>query len=136
MEFWSEFWNIIWYFVSAFVFIAYLIALFSIITDLFRDRELNGWWKALWFVALIFVSLPAALVYLIVRGRGMAERGRKNIEASARATEDYIRTVAHVSPSDEIAKAKSLLDAGSITAEEYEHLKRRALGTTEAPASA
>ncbi len=34
MEFWSSFWNIIWFFVSAFIFIAYLIALFSIITDL------------------------------------------------------------------------------------------------------
>lgn len=136
MEFWSSFWNIIWYFVSAFVFIAYLIALFSIITDLFRDHELKGWWKALWFVALIFLSLPTALVYLIVRGKGMAERSRKSIEESARATEDYIRTVAHVSPSDEIAKAKALLDAGSITAEEFEQLKRRALGASEAPASA
>lgn len=135
MEFWSSFWNIIWYFISAFIFIAYLIALFSIITDLFRDRELSGGWKALWFIALIFVSLPTALIYLIVRGKGMAERSRKNIEESARVAEDYIRTVAQVSPSEEIAKAKSLLDAGTITAEEYEQLKRRALGTTPVSAS-
>lgn len=135
MEFWSSFWNIIWYFISAFIFIAYLIALFSIITDLFRDRELSGGWKALWFIALIFVSLPTALVYLIVRGKGMAERSRKNIEESARVAEDYIRTVAQVSPSEEIAKAKTLLDAGTITAEEYEQLKRRALGTTPVSAS-
>ena len=135
MEFWSSFWNIIWFFVSAFIFIAYLIALFSIITDLFRDRELSGGWKALWFIALIFVSLPTALIYLIVRGKGMAERSRKNIEESARVAEDYIRTVAQVSPSEEIAKAKSLLDAGTITAEEFEQLKRRALGTTPVSAS-
>lgn len=135
MEFWSSFWNIIWYFISAFIFIAYLIALFSIITDLFRDRELSGGWKALWFIALIFISLPTALVYLIVRGKGMAERSRKNIEESTRAAEDYIRTVAQVSPSEEIAKAKTLLDAGTITAEEYEQLKRRALGTTPVSAS-
>jgi hypothetical protein len=135
MEFWSSFWNIIWYFISAFIFIAYLIALFSIITDLFRDRELSGGWKALWFIALIFISLPTALVYLIVRGKGMAERSRKNIEESTRAAEDYIRNVAQVSPSEEIAKAKALLDAGTITAEEYEQLKRRALGTTPVSAS-
>lgn len=135
MEFWSSFWNIIWYFISAFIFIAYLIALFSIITDLFRDRELSGGWKALWFIALIFVSLPTALIYLIVRGKGMPERSRKNIEESARVAEDYIRTVAQVSPSEEIAKAKALLDAGTITAEEYEQLKRRALGTTPVSAS-
>lgn len=135
MEFWSSFWNIIWFFVSAFIFIAYLIALFSIITDLFRDRELSGGLKALWFIALIFVSLPTALIYLIVRGKGMAERSRKNIEESTRAAEDYIRNVAQVSPSEEIAKAKALLDAGTITAEEFEQLKRRALGTTPVSAS-
>lgn len=135
MEFWSSFWNIIWFFVSAFIFIAYLIALFSIITDLFRDRELSGGLKALWFIALIFVSLPTALIYLIVRGKGMAERSRKNIEESTRAAEDYIRNVAQVSPSEEIAKAKTLLDAGTITAAEFEQLKRRALGTTPVSAS-
>ncbi|MFJ6415360.1 SHOCT domain-containing protein [Paeniglutamicibacter sp. NPDC091659] len=132
MDFWASFWNIIWFFVSAFIFIAYLIALFSIITDLFRDRELSGGLKALWFIALIFVSLPTALIYLIVRGKGMAERSRKNIEESTRAAEDYIRTVAQVSPSDEIAKAKALHESGAITAEEYEHLKARALGTSSA----
>ncbi|WP_308191293.1 hypothetical protein [Cellulomonas sp. ACRRI] len=46
MEFWTDFWDIIWWFVWAFVFIAYLFALFAIITDLFRDRDLSGWWKA------------------------------------------------------------------------------------------
>ena len=134
MEFWSSFWNIIWFFVSAFIFIAYLIALFSIITDLFRDHELNGGWKALWFIALIFVSLPTALIYLIVRGKGMAERSQKQVAAANRAAEDYIRNVAQVSPSEEIAKAKTLLDAGTISAAEYEQLKARALGTVGAQA--
>lgn len=128
MEFWSSFWNIIWFFVWSFVFIAYLIAIFSIVTDLFRDRELNGWWKALWLVALIFVPFLTALAYLIFRGKNMAERSHKAAVDSTVAAEDYIRNVAQVSPSDEIAKAKALLDSGTITAEEYEHLKVRALG--------
>ena len=131
MDFWASFWNIIWFFVSAFIFVAYLIALFTIITDLFRDRELNGWWKALWLVALLFIPFITSLVYLITRGKGMAERSHKSAVESTRAAEDYIRTVAHVSPSDEIVKAKALLDAGTITVDEYEHLKRRALGTVE-----
>lgn len=130
MEFWSSFGNIIWFFISAFVFIAYLFALFSIISDLFRDRELKGWWKALWLIALVFVPFLTALAYLIFRGQGMAERTVNRVVENTVATEEYIRSVAHVSPSDEIAKAKALLDSGTITAEEYEHLKRRALGTT------
>jgi hypothetical protein len=36
--------------------------------------------------------------------------------------------VAASSPADEIAKAKALLDAGTITPEEFAHLKSVALG--------
>ncbi len=90
MDFWNSLWNIIWVIVSAFVFVAYLIALFSIISDLFRDRELNGWWKALWLVLLIFVPFITSLVYLIARGQGMAERTHKAAVGNANAVEDYI----------------------------------------------
>src|SRR5690606_10975763 len=119
MDFWDSLWNVIWVIVSGFVFIAYLIALFTIITDLFRDRELNGWWKALWLVLLIFVPFLTSLVYLIARGQGMAERTHNAAISNASAVDQYIRTVAQTSPSDEIAKAKALLDAGTITAEEF-----------------
>ncbi|GGL81103.1 MULTISPECIES: SHOCT domain-containing protein [Micrococcaceae] len=127
MDFWNSLWNIIWVIVSAFVFVAYLIALFSIVSDLFRDRELNGWWKALWLVLLIFVPFITSLVYLIARGQGMAERTHKAAVGNANAVEDYIRTVAQVSPSDEIVKAKALFDAGTINADEFEILRAQAL---------
>jgi ABC-type multidrug transport system fused ATPase/permease subunit len=127
MGFWSNFWDVIGWFLWAFVFIAYLMALFAIIGDLFRDHKLNGWWKALWILFLIFVPFLTALVYLIARGRGMAERSQKEAKQAQTAADDYIRTVAGSSPSDEIAKAKSLLDAGTITQAEYESLKAKAL---------
>ncbi|GAA1495025.1 PLD nuclease N-terminal domain-containing protein [Paeniglutamicibacter kerguelensis] len=132
MEFWSSFWNIIWFFIWAFVFIAYLMALFSIIADLFRDRELNGWWKAVWLITMVFIPFLTALVYLIFRGKGMAERNYKNAVDKTVATEDYIRSLAQVSPSDEIVKAKALLESGTITADEYENLKQRAMGRINA----
>lgn len=127
MDIWSNFWGFIGWFFWAFVFIAYLFALFAVITDLFRDHELSGWWKALWILFLIFVPFLTTLVYLIARGRGMAERSQRNARQAQSATDDYIRTVAGASPSDEIAKAKALLDAGTISQEEYESLKRKAL---------
>lgn len=132
MDFWSSFWNIIWFMISAFVFLAYLIALFAIITDLFRDRELKGWAKAIWLVALVFVPFITSLIYLIARGQGMAERGVKEATESSAAAENYIRSVAQASPSDEIAKAKALFDAGTINADEYEQIKRHALGGAQA----
>lgn len=129
MEFWSSFWNIIWFVITAFVFLAYLIALFSIITDLFRDRELKGWAKALWLIALVFVPFVTSLIYLIARGQGMAERTVQDAKANEDAAQNYIRSVAQASPSDEIAKAKSLFDSGVISADEFEQLKRHALGS-------
>lgn len=129
MGFWENFWDIIGLFLWAFVFIAYLMALFAIIGDLFRDRKLNGWWKALWIIFLIFLPFLTALVYLIARGRGMAERSVREATQAQTAADEYIRSVAASSPADEIAKAKSLLDAGTITQQEYEMLKARALGS-------
>src|SRR4026209_1001270 len=70
MNFGDFFWLLIW----SFVFVFYLMILFQIIGDLFRDKDLSGWWKALWVIALIVVPWLSALVYLIARGKEMAER--------------------------------------------------------------
>ncbi|WP_431279279.1 SHOCT domain-containing protein [Leifsonia poae] len=130
----SNFWDIIWLFFWSFAFIAYLFALFAIIGDLFRDHKLNGWWKAVWILFLIFVPFLTALIYLIARGPGMAERSQKQARQVQEATDTYIRQVASSSPADEIAKAKGLLDSGAITPEEFAHLKSHALGTNAAAA--
>lgn len=126
MSFWTLIWDAIWWFLLIFVFIAYLMALFSIIGDLFRDHKLNGWLKALWFVFLIFLPILTALVYLIARGRGMAERANASAQDLQSAQEQYIRQVAGGATA-EIAEAKKLLDSGTITSAEFEVLKAKAL---------
>ncbi|PYI38069.1 hypothetical protein CVS30_12620 [Arthrobacter psychrolactophilus] len=133
MEFWSSFWNIIWVFFSAVIFIAYLIALFSIVADLFSDRKLSGWWKAIWLFALVLIPFVTSLIYLIARGQGMAERKFHTVAENQSAAEDYIRSVAQASPSDEIAKAKQLFDAGVLTADEFQAIKNHALGSVKVP---
>lgn len=110
-----------------FIFFAYLMLLFSIITDLFRDHKLNGWLKALWFIALLFIPVVTALVYVIARGNGMAQRSAAAAQQAESATADYIRNVAGSSAADQIANAKQLLDSGAITKEEFEALKKKAL---------
>ncbi|MDR2998205.1 MAG: SHOCT domain-containing protein [Microbacterium sp.] len=121
------FWDFFWYMIWAFFFIAYLMVLFSIIGDIFRDRKLNGWLKAVWIIFLIFVPFLTALVYLIARGQGMAERSAEQAQQAKDATDAYIRNAAGKSASDEIADAAKLLAAGTITTEEYEKLKAKAL---------
>lgn len=132
MEFWNDFWDIIWWFVWAFAFIAYLFALFAIIGDLFRDRALSGWWKAVWLIFLIVLPFLTALVYLIARGSGMAQRSARAASTSREAGEAYIRDVAGSTPAHQIAQAKSLLDQGALTQAEFDSLKSHALAQMSA----
>jgi hypothetical protein len=123
----SGFWQWFWLVVEIFLFFAYLIVLFQIIGDLFRDRALGGLAKAVWVVLLILFPLLGAVLYLIFRGRGMTERAVEAVHESKSATDDYIRTVAGTSPAQEIAAAQQLLTAGAITPDEFGQLKARAL---------
>lgn len=128
MSFWTTIWDAIWWFLTIFVFVAYLMALFAIIIDLFRDRNLSGWIKALWLVFLVFLPFLTALVYLIFRGKGMGDRAAEQAREARAASEEYVRSVAGTgSPVDEIAKAKQLLDSGAISQEEFAQLKAKAL---------
>lgn len=123
----EQFWNFIWLFFWSFAFIAYLFALFAVISDIFRDHELSGWLKAVWIIFLVFVPFLTVLVYLIARGRSMAERQARSAQQAEAATTEYIRSVAKASPSQEIAKAKELLDAGTLTQSEFDAIKAKAL---------
>lgn len=124
---WDDIWSIVWFFFWSFALISYLFALFAVVSDLFRDDALSGGWKAVWLLCLVFVPFLTVLVYLVARGRGMAERSQRGAMQAQRAADEYIRGVAGSSPADEITKAKALLDAGTITPEEFEQLKGAAL---------
>jgi len=127
----ENFWSIIWIVIWSFFFVAYLFVLFYVLTDLFRDHELSGWWKALWIIFLIFMPYLTALVYIIARGRGMAERQGAAIQQARTAQDAYIKQVAGSgggkSAADHIADAKALLDNGTINQAEFDQLKAKAL---------
>jgi hypothetical protein len=126
MDFWSFFWLLVW----SFCFVAYLMILFHIFGDLFRDKELGGFAKVLWVIVLIVFPFLSALVYLMVRGHGMADRDMASAERQRAAQDDYIRSVAakpEYSTPDQLSQAKSLLDSGAISQEEYSQIKARAL---------
>ncbi|WP_168210108.1 SHOCT domain-containing protein [Oerskovia sp. KBS0722] len=124
-SFMDWFWLMVWWF----FFFMYLMILFRILADLFRDHTLNGWWKALWVVALIVVPFVSALIYIIARGRGMAERQMQDMSQAKVQTDAYIRGVAGAdsSPVTQIADAKALLDSGVIDENEFATLKAKAL---------
>jgi hypothetical protein len=123
----SNFWDLVWLMITTFFFVAYLIIMFHIVIDLFRDDQLGGGSKVLWAIGLIFLPVLTALVYIIARGSGMAARSRTSMQRAKEDTEAYIKGVAGRSPAAEIAEAKALLDAGTLSQAEFEKLKAKAL---------
>ncbi|AZG46306.1 SHOCT domain-containing protein [Gordonia insulae] len=125
---WDSFWDFIWYTVVIFAFVAYLIVLWHIIADLFRDKGASGWVKAIWVIFLVILPYITAIVYLLAKGRGMAERQREAYSEAKQASDQYIKSVAGSTPAQQISDAKSLLDSGAITQQEFDALKAKALG--------
>jgi hypothetical protein len=114
-----------------FLFVIWFWLLISIFGDIFRDHELSGWAKAGWSIFVIVAPYIGIFVYLIVRGRGMAERSLAAQQRAQSQFDAYVRETAGradgASAADQIAKAKQLLDQGAISQDEYEALKRAAL---------
>jgi signal transduction histidine kinase len=127
METGTSSWDFFWFLMSIYAFFAFLALLLAVIADLFRDRDLNGWRKALWAIFLVLVPFLSVLVYLIARGRSMAARGQRQSSERQEARAPYMRSATDTSLSDEISKARDLLHSGAITAEEYARIKERAL---------
>jgi hypothetical protein len=115
-----------------FIFFAWFMGLFWIFGDLFRSRDLGGVAKTLWSLFLIILPILGMLVYLIARGSGMNERALEAQAGMQRRQDDYIRSVAapagERTATQQITEAKALLDAGTITTDEFERLKADALG--------
>ncbi|ENF6040664.1 PLDc N-terminal domain-containing protein [Citrobacter amalonaticus] len=118
-----SFWSIAVTTFSIFFFMAYLMVIFQIVTDLFRDDKLHGFFKAVWIVLLLFVPLMTALMYLIFRGKGMAARQCAN-------NRDIFWTGKYntsKTPAEQILDARALLQDNIITEDEFKTLKNKAL---------
>jgi len=126
VSFGDIFWSVLWFF---FLFI-WIMVLFHVLTDLFRDHSVSGVTKTLWVLFLVFLPFLAVFVYLVVRGKGMGERAAAQRQQAQQEFAGYVRNVAATSettPTEQIAKAKELLDAGAIDQSEFERLKAKAL---------
>lgn len=118
----------LWTLLAIFFMVIYFMILFSVLGDLFRDHELSGVAKAVWIIALLFFPFFSLLVYLIARGGGMAQRQMKAQQAMQQQMDQYVQqTAAATDPSEQIAKAKKLLDDGTISQQEFDAIKQKAL---------
>src|SRR3954462_14969034 len=74
-----------------FVFAAWLMVLFTIVGDLFRDHGMAGWGKPACIVFLIFIPFLGSLIYLIARGSGMRERALAHQQEVQQQLDAYVK---------------------------------------------
>ena len=120
--------DVFWTMLIFFFWVIWIWILVTVLIDLFRRHDISGWGKAAWALFVIVLPYLGVFVYLISQGKGMAERRADEIRASQASFDQYVREAAGSSgPSDQIAKAKELLDSGAIDQAEFDALKRKAL---------
>lgn len=122
--------ELMWTMAVFFAWVIWFWLLILMLADVFRRRDISGWAKAGWTVLVLVLPYIGVLIYLISQGKGMAERRMAESQASQQQFDAYVRSVstsAGGGAADQIAKAKQLLDNGSITQQEYEALKQKAM---------
>jgi Short C-terminal domain/Phospholipase_D-nuclease N-terminal len=120
--------NIIWTMLVFFGLLIWLRLLFTVFADLFRRHDISGWSKAGWTLFAIVLPFVGVLIYLGTQGEGIAERNAELARAQKARLDDYVRETAGSSGATaEIAKAKELLDSGTISQAEFDRVKQKAL---------
>lgn len=90
--------------------------------------------KALWILGVLLFPLLGCLAYMMFYVQQMSIRQSARQDVAKDDMADYIRRTANANPAEQIAAAKKLLDEGTITGEEFQMLKAKAIGW-EAPGS-
>jgi hypothetical protein len=120
--------DVFWTILIFFAWVAWLMILFRVLTDIFRRHDVSGWGKAAWLVFVIVLPFLGVLIYLIANGDEMAKRDVERSQAARAEFDDYVKTVADTGgPAAEIDKAKQLLDSGAITQAEFDAIKAKAI---------
>jgi hypothetical protein len=120
------FMDVLWSMIIFFFWVIWIWIVITVLMDVFRRNDIGGWAKAAWTIFVVILPWVGVLIYLIAEHDGMRERGMKQAQAQQQEFDEYVRDAAGGSVG-EIAKAKELLDSGTITQEEFEAIKAKAL---------
>ena len=119
--------DVFWSILVFFVWVAWFMLLFHVIGDVFRRRDIGGGSKTLWLIVVLLVPFLGVFVYLIANNQGIAERNAEQVATAKRETDDYVRSVAGSGAAGEIERAKALLDSGTISQQEFDAIKAKAI---------
>ncbi|GFH39087.1 SHOCT domain-containing protein [Streptomyces pacificus] len=120
----GAFWTVMW----IFLWVVWLVLLFRVFVDIFRDHEMNGWAKAAWIVFMLLIPFLGVLIYIIVRGRDMGRREIQHAQEQQEAFNAYIRQTAQgAGTGDELARLAELRSKGDLSEEEFQRAKDKLL---------
>jgi Short C-terminal domain/Phospholipase_D-nuclease N-terminal len=120
--------EVFWTMLIFFAFVIWIWILITVLIDIFRRHDTSGFAKVLWIIFIIVLPYFGVFVYLIVEHNGMTERAIKQQQAAQTQVDEYVKSVAGpTAPAEQIAKAKQLLDSGTITQAEFDQMKQKAL---------
>ncbi|MFD3676398.1 SHOCT domain-containing protein [Streptomyces sp. NPDC058613] len=123
----GAFWTVMW----IFLWVMWLLLLFRVIVDVFRDHEMSGWLKALWLLFLILIPFLGVLVYVIARGKNMGKREVQHAQERQDAFNSYIRETAKDpgrAGADDLVRLSELKAKGDLSEEEFQKAKQKLLG--------
>jgi len=117
-------WSIMWFF----LFVMWIWLVFSIFADIIRSQDQSGWAKALWTIVILFVPFLGVFIYLLVNGDKMNARSNRAAQEQQDAMQSYIRNAAGSGgTADELARLADLHSSGSLSDDEYDAAKAKAL---------
>ena len=123
--------EVFWTMLIFFAFVIWIWILITVLVDIFRRHDTSGFAKVLWIIFIIVLPYLGVFVYLIAEHKGMTERAIKPQEAAQSQMDKYVQSVAaQTDPAEQIAKAKELLDAGTISQTEFDQIKQKALAAS------
>jgi len=108
--------DVFWSILVFFVWVAWFMLLFHVIGDVFRRHDMGGGSKTLWLIVVLLVPFLGVFVYLIANSKGMAERNA-----------DQMAAMQSAGAAGEIERAKALLDSGTISQQEFDAIKAKAI---------
>ncbi len=123
--------EVFWTMLIFFAFVIWIWILITVFADLFRRHDTSGFAKVLWIIVIVILPYFGVFVYLIVEHKGMTERAIKSQQDAQSQMDQYVKSVAaQADPAEQIAKAKGLLDAGTISQAEFDQIKQKALAAS------
>jgi hypothetical protein len=121
----NAFLTMMWFF----IWLLWLFLLVRVILDIFRSHELSGLAKAGWLIFVIILPFLGVFVYLIARGKNMAEHDEREGNAQQNAFDQQVRRAGGTpaSAAEELTKLADLHDRGVLSDTEYQAQKAKVL---------